>query len=60
VVQDHTLAGHDVRGDGAERDREIVETLHLRHRQRERAQSLRELLPLHEAARQPEPAPLEA
>ena len=59
VIEDHALAGDDVGGDGAKRDGEVVEALDLRHGQRQRAQHLRELLALHQAARQPEPAALQ-
>jgi len=50
----------DVGGNGAEWNGEIVEFLDLRHRQRESAQDLRELLPLHQAAWQAKFAALEA
>jgi hypothetical protein len=60
VIHDDPFAGHDVRRDGAERDREIIEALHLRDGQRERAQRLRELLALYEAPRQPELPAFEA
>ncbi len=54
MIEDDPLAGDDVGGDGAERDGEIVEVLDLRHRQCQAAQYLRELLPLHQSARQAE------
>ena len=54
------VAGDDVGGHGAERDGEVVEVLDLRHRQREAAQDLRELLSLDQATRQAELAALQA
>ena len=54
MIENDAIAGDDVRGDCPEGYRQIVEILDLRHRQREAAQDLRELLSLHEAARQPE------
>ncbi len=54
MVEHHAVAGDDVGGNGAERDGEVVEVLYLRHRQGESAQDLRELLALHQSARQTE------
>ena len=54
------LAGFEIRRDGAKRNRQTVEALDLRDRQRRIAQHLFELLPLHQAGRQHEPRLLHA